>query len=45
VSLIVGLARVVAGQHWPSDVGAGWALGFAVGSAARFGFMKGLGWT
>jgi len=32
VALVSGLSRVVDGQHWPSDVLAGWGVGGAVGA-------------
>ncbi|MFN7020184.1 MAG: phosphatase PAP2 family protein [Phycisphaerales bacterium] len=31
-AIVVGLARVVFGAHWPSDVVVGWAVGYAIGS-------------
>ncbi|MEH6717289.1 MAG: phosphatase PAP2 family protein [Aurantimonas endophytica] len=34
------LARVVAGDHWPSDVMAGWALGAAAVIVTRLGFAR-----
>jgi len=34
-ALAVGLARIFAGVHWPSDIVAGAILGIAVGLAAR----------
>ena len=30
LTLLVGVSRVVAGMHYPTDVLAGWVLGFAV---------------
>jgi membrane-associated phospholipid phosphatase len=35
VAATVGLARLRASAHWPSDVGAGWLLGIASSQAAR----------
>ncbi len=32
VAVVTGLSRVVAGQHWPSDVLVGWGVGGAVGA-------------
>jgi undecaprenyl-diphosphatase len=37
VSAVVGVSRVVTGQHWPSDVGLGWLVGGCIGVAARAG--------
>ncbi len=44
VSLIAGTARVVGGQHWPSDVVAGWVFGLALGWVVRAGCEKAFGW-
>ncbi|HNC98776.1 MAG TPA: phosphatase PAP2 family protein [Myxococcota bacterium] len=35
LSLLAGVSRVVQGQHYPSDVLAGWLLGAVVGSGMR----------
>ncbi len=42
LSLVVGVSRVVLGQHYPSDVGAGWLLGAALGWITR-ALAEGLG--
>ena len=44
VSLATGLSRVATGQHWPSDVLAGWALGAGLGAGIRYLFQRALGW-
>ncbi|MBM4392299.1 MAG: phosphatase PAP2 family protein [Deltaproteobacteria bacterium] len=44
VSLATGLSRVATGQHWPSDVVAGWAMGAGVGMGLRYLFQRALGW-
>lgn len=44
ISVIAGVSRVVNGQHWPSDVLAGWAAGAVVGVALRAACAKAFGW-
>ena len=40
LALIGGTARVVNGQHYPSDVVVGWIVGGIVGGAVRFGARR-----
>ena len=44
VAGVSGLSRVVNGQHWPSDVAAGWAVGSAIGVAVRWAIKTAFGW-
>ncbi len=44
VAGVAGVARVASGQHWPSDVLAGWALGGGLGLGLRWAVTKALSW-
>ncbi len=44
LSMGVGFGRVITGQHWPSDVAAGWALGIGLGMAVRAAATRAFGW-
>mgnify|MGYP001595485646 FL=1 len=42
-AVLISLARVAAGVHWPSDIAAGWAIGAAV-SFVVFKIFSKSGW-
>lgn len=44
VAAVVGVGRVASGQHWPSDVLAGWAIGGTLGLGLRWAVARALSW-
>lgn len=42
-AVLIGVSRVVLGQHWPSDVVVGWIVGAGLGAGVGAGVRAGVG--